>query len=98
MRTYLIRGTALLLATVLVAATGSYLLDPRQAYERVRGKSAVVPSPFGDIEYSQGGSGPPVLVIHGGGGGFDQGELLVEASTSALGACPSNLAGGAGAE
>jgi 2-hydroxy-6-oxonona-2,4-dienedioate hydrolase len=79
MRTHLLRGIALLLATVVLVVTGSYLLDTRRAYDRVRGKSSVIASPFGDIEYSEGGSGPPVLVIHGGGGGFDQGELLVEA-------------------
>ncbi|NPV61123.1 MAG: alpha/beta hydrolase [Methanotrichaceae archaeon] len=47
------------------------------AYGRVSGKSTVMPSPYGDIEFTQGGSGPDVLVIHGSGGGFDQGELLV---------------------
>jgi 2-hydroxy-6-oxonona-2,4-dienedioate hydrolase len=78
MRTHLLRGTALLLATLFLVGTGSYLLDMRRAYDRIRGKSSVIPSPFGDIEYSMGGSGPPVLVIHGGGG-FDQGELLAEA-------------------
>jgi pimeloyl-ACP methyl ester carboxylesterase len=53
--------------------------DMRRAYERIRGKSKVVPSPYGDIEYAEGGVGPPVLVIHGSGGGFDQGELLARA-------------------
>lgn len=50
-----------------------------RAYERIRGKSTVVPSPYGDIEYTEGGSGPAVLVIHGSGGGYDQGELLARA-------------------
>ena len=31
------------------------------------------------VEFKQGGSGPPVLVIHGSGGGFDQGELIARA-------------------
>jgi pimeloyl-ACP methyl ester carboxylesterase len=39
----------------------------------------VIASPYGDIEYTTGGSGPPVLVIHGSGGGYDQGELMVRA-------------------
>jgi pimeloyl-ACP methyl ester carboxylesterase len=50
-----------------------------RAYERIRGKSTVIPSPYGDIEYTEGGSGPAVLVIHGSGGGYDQGELLAQA-------------------
>lgn len=48
------------------------------ARERVRGKTATIATPYGDIEYSEGGAGPPVLVIHGSGGGFDQGELIVQ--------------------
>lgn len=67
----LISGVVLILAV--------YLRDMQQAYERVRGKSTVIPSPYGDIEYTEGGSGPPVLVIHGSGGGYDQGELVVQA-------------------
>jgi pimeloyl-ACP methyl ester carboxylesterase len=64
---------------VLVAVlTGAYLRDIGRSYDRIRGRSTLVPSPFGDIEFTQGGSGPPVLVIHGSGGGYDQGELLVE--------------------
>jgi pimeloyl-ACP methyl ester carboxylesterase len=51
----------------------------RQSYARIRGRSAVLPSPYGDIEFTQGGSGPAVLVIHGSGGGYDQGELIVNA-------------------
>lgn len=67
----------LILAVVLVSA--AYLSDMNRAYERIQGKSTVIPSPYGDIEYTEGGSGPPVLVIHGSGGGYDQGELVVQA-------------------
>lgn len=38
--------------------------------------SRVVESPWGPIEYADVGSGPPVLMIHGSGGGFDQGLAL----------------------
>lgn len=61
----------------LVVLSAAYLRDMRRAYERVRDRTTVIRSPYGDIEYSTGGSGPPVLVIHGSGGGYDQGELLV---------------------
>ena len=57
----------------------AYRRDIRRAYERVQGKSNVIPSPYGDIEYSEGGVGPHVLVVHGSGGGFDQGELIAQA-------------------
>ncbi len=70
-------------ASVFVAllglATAAYLWDISRAYERVRTKGTVISSPYGDIEYTEGGSGPPVLVIHGSGGGYDQGELMVRA-------------------
>jgi pimeloyl-ACP methyl ester carboxylesterase len=67
----------LILAVILVSAT--YFSDISRAYERVSGKSTVITSPYGDIEFAEGGSGPDVLVIHGSGGGYDQGELLVRA-------------------
>jgi pimeloyl-ACP methyl ester carboxylesterase len=59
--------------------SAAYFSDISQAYERVSGKSTVIPSPYGNIEFTEGGSGPDVLVIHGSGGGYDQGELLVQA-------------------
>ena len=67
----------LVVVVLLVAAV--YLWDINQAYKRVSGKSTVISSPYGDIEYTESGSGPDVLVIHGSGGGFDQGELMVRA-------------------
>jgi len=67
----------LILAVVLVSA--AYFWDMNRAYERVSGKSTVMASPYGDIEFTEGGSGPDVLVIHGSGGGYDQGELLARA-------------------
>jgi hypothetical protein len=79
MRRYLIGGVGILLALAVLVVVGSYLRDTRRAYERVRGNSTILASPFEDIEYTVGGRGPGVLVIHGGGGGYDQGELLVEA-------------------
>ena len=61
------------------AKRSSSMGDMRRAYQRIEGVSSVVASPYGDIEFTQGGSGTPVLVIHGSGGGYDQGELLVDA-------------------
>ena len=69
-------GIVLALTLVSVFALGAYLRDIGQAYERVQGQSTILTSPFGDIEYTEIGSGIPVLVIHGAGGGYDQGELI----------------------
>jgi 2-hydroxy-6-oxonona-2,4-dienedioate hydrolase len=79
MRKNLARGAGILLALSVLGVCGSYQWDIRRAYERVGGRSMTLSTPFGDIEYTEGGSGPAVLVVHGGGGGFDQGELLIEA-------------------
>lgn len=68
----------IVLVTSVILAAAAYVRDINRAYERVAGKSTVVPSPYGNIEFTEGGSGPPVLVIHGSGGGFDQGELIAK--------------------
>ena len=79
----MLRTTLLWTAGGLIAAlfllVAAYLWDMRQAYGRITGTSAVIPSPYGDIEYKEKGSGPAVLVIHGSGGGYDQGELIAQA-------------------
>ena len=72
-------GIAIVLLAALAIALVAYLREMQRARERVRGRSRVVASPYGDIEFAEGGSGPAVLVIHGSGGGFDQGELMAQA-------------------
>jgi len=70
-------AAALTVAAVFVSA--AYNVDIKREYERVRASGTVISSPYGDIEYTEGGSGPAVLVIHGSGGGYDQGELIADA-------------------
>ena len=65
-----------LAAAVLVATTSAviwrhYRADMGEARQRVS-ESQLVQTPCGPVEYSIVGEGPPVLVIHGAGGGFDQ--------------------------
>lgn len=71
------------LAIALLVAAGAIALwfnfDTLRAYERIAGNSKVIESPLGRIEFKRSGVGPPVLVIHGSGGGFDQGELIATA-------------------
>lgn len=42
------------------------------AEKRVSGRSAVIGTQHGSIEYAVAGTGSPLLMIHGTGGGFDQ--------------------------
>jgi pimeloyl-ACP methyl ester carboxylesterase len=67
-----------LLAAVAVLAA-AFLVDIRRAYARIANTSSLVESPLGVIEFKRAGSGLPVLVVHGSGGGFDQGELVAQA-------------------
>jgi 2-hydroxy-6-oxonona-2,4-dienedioate hydrolase len=65
--------TALLLGGLAVSLAARYQGDIRKARERVRVGSQVIQTPCGEIEYAESGEGQPVLVVHGAGGGFDQG-------------------------
>jgi pimeloyl-ACP methyl ester carboxylesterase len=67
-----------LVALVLLILAG-FGLDMLKAYDRVRARGTVIATPFGDVEFTHGGAGRDVLVIHGSGGGYDQGELIAEA-------------------
>jgi pimeloyl-ACP methyl ester carboxylesterase len=71
--------TAIALAGAAIMTAVACSRDMNRARERLRGRSAVIPSPYGDIDFVESGSGPAVLVIHGSGGGYDQGELLAQA-------------------
>lgn len=60
----------------LIAGGGTwraYSVDLARARARLRGRSAVFQCRFGAMEYAVAGAGPPLLMIHGTGGGFDQG-------------------------
>jgi pimeloyl-ACP methyl ester carboxylesterase len=68
---------ALLAGAILVSAL--FTRDMNRAYERVRDNGTVISSAFNDIEFTEAGEGVDVLVIHGSGGGYDQGELIAQA-------------------
>lgn len=68
-------GIAVLLLGCGLAAFAfvSYRRDVRRAHARVVTGCRVVETGCGPIEYGEIGDGPPVLAVHGAGGGFDQG-------------------------
>ncbi|WP_088279852.1 alpha/beta fold hydrolase [Ideonella sp. A 288] len=74
-----LRWIAIALLALSALAVGLYLRDMGRAYDRIVGASRLVPLPQGPLEFAEGGSGPPVLVVHGSGGGFDQGALVAQA-------------------
>lgn len=59
----------LLFTTAVVSVID--LGDIGRAYDRVAAAGTVVATPFGDIEFTEGGTGIAILVIHGSGGGYD---------------------------
>src|SRR5918998_17378 len=63
----------LLVAGLFGLAYTTYHRDLQHARARVSTGSYMVQTPCGPIEYALAGDGPPVLVVHGAGGGYDQG-------------------------
>lgn len=64
---------ALLVASAAALVCRAYQGDIAAARARVVTGSQVVQTRCGPIEYASIGKGAPVLVVHGAGGGFDQG-------------------------
>lgn len=66
-----------------IATHRAFTSDLEGARQRLANRSSVIECRFGAMEYARDGLGPPVLMIHGTGGGFDQGiafaHRLVEA-------------------
>ena len=71
------RTVPLVVVFVLALGAGwvwlSYAEDLARARAAVATGSRVVETKCGPIEYAIGGTGTPLLLIHGAGGGFDQG-------------------------
>jgi 2-hydroxy-6-oxonona-2,4-dienedioate hydrolase len=66
------------IATLLALLYVDYRGDIDHAYARIATGSEILETPCGQIEYATAGDGPPLLSIHGAGGGFDQGLELAE--------------------
>jgi len=65
-------------AALAGAVSRRYRRDIGEARRRIATGSRIADTPGGPVEYAAAGDGPPLLVIHGAGGGFDQAMLLAE--------------------
>ena len=78
----------LLLVSLAVLIYTRYQHDIQRERARVLVGSRIVETPCGVIEYGMAGKGPPLMVVHGAGGGFDQGlefsEALVQRGFSVI--------------
>lgn len=64
------------MAVVVFYLYQTFQADVAVAEERISKGSEIINAANGTLEYADVGSGYPVLVLHGAGGGYDQGILL----------------------
>lgn len=57
-------------------ATAAFRTSMRMTETRLAARSSVIETGAGALEYAVAGHGDPILMIHGTGGGFDQGLLF----------------------
>jgi 2-hydroxy-6-oxonona-2,4-dienedioate hydrolase len=76
----LLLGSGLFVALIVGGALiyTAYTRDMNAAEARVAAGRRLVETPCGPVEYGEQGNGFPALVIHGAGGGYDQGLLIGE--------------------
>ncbi|MEW6184936.1 MAG: alpha/beta hydrolase [Thermodesulfobacteriota bacterium] len=68
------------LAVLLLAGIihGRYRNDTSLAYQRASSGGKMIQTACGPIQYTELGSGPPMLIVHGAGGGYDQGKYFAQ--------------------
>ncbi|HSC15427.1 MAG TPA: alpha/beta hydrolase [Gammaproteobacteria bacterium] len=69
-------GVLALTAACAALAYGLYRRDLNAARARLAGASEIAATRCGPTEYADVGTGAPLLVVHGAGGGFDQGLTI----------------------
>jgi len=71
-----------LIGTIVVAVSSlvyvSYRNDIRKAYEFIATGSKMINTDYGLIQYTEFGEGAPMLIVHGAGGGYDQGNYFAK--------------------
>ena len=55
-----------------------YQHDMSLAYQRISSGGKMVETACGPIQYAEFGEGAPMLIVHGAGGGYDQGEYFAK--------------------
>ena len=60
----------------IVITFAPYIKQMKSANEKIGSQSQLLKTKFGTMEFAIAGAGRPVLLVHGAGGGFDQGLWL----------------------
>lgn len=68
-----LKAAGVLATGAAALAYTTYRKDIEAAKERIDADKQLIDSAHGPIEFAESGDGPAVLLIHGAGGGFDQG-------------------------
>lgn len=71
-------GVAGVAAVAGALAFSNFRADMRRHEQRLANRSQTISTQFGQLEYAVRGEGAPLLMIHGTGGGFDQGLTFSE--------------------
>jgi 2-hydroxy-6-oxonona-2,4-dienedioate hydrolase len=69
---FVLAGLVVLLCAPVYVA---FQRDLTERYGHIADGSRVIETRCGAVEFGEGGEGPPLLLVHGSGGGFDQGML-----------------------
>jgi 2-hydroxy-6-oxonona-2,4-dienedioate hydrolase len=85
-----VMDATLAIPSLAAAGTGAWIYrhyrrDLRARLARLKGASLIAQTRCGPIEYAEEGSGASVLIVHGAGGGFDQGMEFGGASLARRG-------------
>lgn len=78
---WIVLVAVLIAAAAAAAVYGRFRGDLARAVERAAQGSRVIATRCGPIEYQEAGQGIPLLMIHGSGGGHDQGMAYARALT-----------------
>jgi pimeloyl-ACP methyl ester carboxylesterase len=65
-----------IVTAIVIYVYAIFLVDMSAAYGRISTSNNITQTANGTLEYADLGDGNPVLVVHGAGGGYDQGLLL----------------------
>ena len=71
---YLLLGSGVTLLSIYLHR--KYLQEKEQMLQKWQQGSQTIMIPGGEVEYAIAGSGPPLLFVHGGFGGYEQGVML----------------------
>lgn len=73
---YTLAAIIILITVSFVVTYPAYHKQMKLANERIKSESKLLETKFGTMEYTITGEGKPALLVHGAGGGFDQGLWL----------------------